>query len=375
MTDTSALPHLFQPLTQRGLTLRNRIVVSPMCQYQADEGHVIDWHFHHHARFALGGVGTGMVEATAVSPEGRITHGCTGLWDESPIAGLSRIAAMYSQHGAVPAIQLAHAGRKASASRPRDGAKPLEAGGNEGPWQAISPSPIPVDENWPVPHEMSTSDISHIVESFRMAALRAHKADFKIVEIHGAHGYLIHEFFSPTVNQRTDQYGGSREARMRFALEIAEAVRGVWPDPLPVWFRASAVDGAGVAIEDTVALALALKQRGIDLIDCSSGGLASSLSLARTFPGAGFQVPYARAVRDGAGIATMAVGFITEPNQAEQILDDGSADLIALGRELMANPNWVYSAAKALGHPDPHSVLPPSYGFFLERRDAAMVGE
>ena len=221
---------------------------------------------------------------------------------------------------------------------------------------------------------MSQDDIARMVESFRSAALRAREAGFQIVEIHGAHGYLIHEFYSPTVNQRTDQYGGSRAARMRFALEIAEAVRGVWPDDLPVWFRASAVDGAGIEIEDTVALAQSLKERGIDLIDCSSGGLATSLALAGSFPGPGFQVPYAKAVRDGAGIATMAVGFITEPEQAEQILGDGSADLIALGRELMANPNWVFSAAKALGHPTPHSVLPPSYGFFLERRDAAMGG-
>ncbi len=192
MTDIAALPLLFQPLNQRGLCLRNRVVVSPMCQYQAEDGHVIDWHFHHHACFALGGVG--MVEATVVLPEG--------------------------------------------------------------PWQTIAPSPLAIDDNWPVPHEMTTDDIARIVESFRAAALRAREAGFKIVEIHGAYGYLIHEFFSPMVNQRTDQYGGPREARARVALEIAEAVRGVWSDDLPVWFRASAVDGAGVEIEDTVALAL-----------------------------------------------------------------------------------------------------------------------
>jgi len=372
MSETAALPHLFQPFTQRGLTLRNRVVVSPMCQYQAEDVHLVDWHFHHHARFALGGVGVGMVEATAVSPEGRITHGCTGLWDDTHIPALARIASIYTEHGAVPAIQLAHAGRKASASRPREGAKPLQSGDKEGPWQTIAPSPVPVDESWPVPQEMTAADIERVIESFRAAAVRAREAGFQVVEVHGAHGYLIHEFFSSVTNQRSDQYGGSREARMRFALEAAEAVRGVWPEDLPVWFRASVVDGAGVEVEDTVALVRELKARGVDLIDCSSGGLASSLSLARTFPGAGFQVPYAEAVRKGADIATMAVGFITAPQQAEQILNDGSADLIALGRELMANPNWAYTAAQALGHPDPHSVLPASYGFYLERRDAAM---
>jgi 2,4-dienoyl-CoA reductase-like NADH-dependent reductase (Old Yellow Enzyme family) len=368
MSKTAELPFLFRPFTQRGLSLRNRVVVSPMCQYQAEGGCVTDWHYQHHARVALGGVAVGMVEATAVSPEGRITHGCTGLWSETQAAGLARIAEMYLGQGAIPAIQLAHAGRKASARRPREGARPIAKGEAEAPWRTISASAVPVDETWPAPSEMSRADIDRVVGAFADAAGRARDAGFKVVEIHGAHGYLIHQFLSPAANRRSDAYGGDRAARMRFALEVAEAVRGAWPDDLPVWYRTSAVDGAGIGIDDTIALARALRASGIDLIDCSSGGLRENASLRRTHPGAGFQVPYARAVRDGARIATMAVGFITEPEQAETILAEGSADLVAIGRELMADPNWVYRAALRLGHPDPHGVLPAAYGFYLERR-------
>ena len=330
---------LFQPFTQRGLTLRNRIVVSPMCQYAARDGHVVDWHHQHHARMALGGVALGMVEATAVSPQGRITHGCTGLWADSHIEGLARIAAMYEEHGAVPAIQLAHAGRKASAMRPRQGARPLTADDAEGPWRAIAPSPVAINDEWPAPHEMTQADIDRVLGDFAAATGRARAAGFKLVEIHGAHGYLIHEFLSPVTNRRGDGFGGSAAARMRFALEVADAVRGAWPDDLPVWFRASVVDGAGIDVEHTIRLARELKLRGVDLIDCSSGGLSDNASLRRNYPGAGFQVPYAEAVREGAGIATMAVGFITQPEQAEAIVKTGQADLVAIGRELMADPN------------------------------------
>jgi 2,4-dienoyl-CoA reductase-like NADH-dependent reductase (Old Yellow Enzyme family) len=227
---------------------------------------------------------------------------------------------------------------------------------------------MPINETWPTPEEMTKSDIDRTIRNFATAAQRALNAGFEIVEIHGAHGYLIHQFFSPAVNQRRDSYGGDRSARMKFALEVAEAVRAIWPKSLPVWYRISAVDGAGVDLDDTIALSKELKNIGVDLIDCSSGGLSSSLSLSHTYPGAGFQVPYASAIRTGAEINTMAVGFITEAAQAEQILAEGSADFIALGRELMADPNWVYHAALELGHHDPHRVLPEAYGFYLERR-------
>ena len=368
MNTTTKLPNVFQPATQRGLNFRNRVVVSPMCQYQAKNGCVADWHYQHHARFALSGVAVGMVEATAVSPEGRITHGCTGLWDDTHTSGLAKIAKMYRAHDAIPAIQLAHAGRKASARRPQEGATPISLRDTEPPWQTISSNATPINETWPTPEEMTKSDIDRTIRNFATAAQRALNAGFEIVEIHGAHGYLIHQFFSPAVNQRRDSYGGDRSARMKFALEVAEAVRAIWPKSLPVWYRISAVDGAGVDLDDTIALSKELKNIGVDLIDCSSGGLSSSLSLSHTYPGAGFQVPYASAIRTGAEINTMAVGFITEAAQAEQILAEGSADFIALGRELMADPNWVYHAALELGHHDPHRVLPEAYGFYLERR-------
>jgi 2,4-dienoyl-CoA reductase-like NADH-dependent reductase (Old Yellow Enzyme family) len=368
-------PKLFSPLTLRGITLRNRVVLSPMCQYQAVEGRVQDWHFEHHARFAAGGLGAAFVEATGVTRDGRITHGCTGIWDDGQIPGLARIATRYRGYGTVPGIQIGHSGRRGSAARLWDGGAPLkETSGPEPAWERVGPSAIPEREGYPAPRELTIAEIEGLVDAFRAAARRALTAGFEILEIHGAHGYLIHSFFSPFSNRRSDAFGGTLERRMRFPLLVAEAVRAVWLEDKPVFYRASCVDNVpgGVVIEDTVELAHALKARGIDLIDCSSSGMSGSLSLSTAKIRPGFQVPYAAAVRKGADIATMAVGAILEPRQAEAILHDEDADLIALGRQLMAEPHWLYRAAQDLGLDNPHAVLSKYYGFYLERRAAVL---
>jgi 2,4-dienoyl-CoA reductase-like NADH-dependent reductase (Old Yellow Enzyme family) len=372
-----ATPHLFRPLALRGVTLKNRIVVSPMCQYKAIDGAVSDWHLAHHARFALGGVGSSFVEATGVTPEGRITPGCTGIWDDSQIEGLARIAALYRTYGGAPGIQLAHAGRKASAARPWDGAGPLSVQQPAIAWQAVAPSPIPYQNGWPAPRELSESEIDAVVEAFAAATRRSVKAGFDLIEIHGAHGYLIHSFLSPLSNRRTDAYGGDLANRMRLALRVAEAVRGAMPSNLPLFYRVSSIDGAegGLTIEDTTALARELKARGVDVMDCSSGGVAGSPVLASAGAKPGYQVPYAAAMRKGAGIATMAVGLIVDPRQAEAIVAGGHADLVALARELMADPAFVHRCARILGLANPHAVLPLAYDFYLQRRKMAPLEE
>lgn len=364
-------PHLFRPLRLRGLEVRNRVVLSPMCQYKAVEGRIVDWHLHHHARFAMGGLGIAFVEATAVTRDGRIGHGCTGLWEDGQIEGMRRICDVYHAYGVAPAIQLGHAGRKASTRRPWDGADPIQPGDAEPPWETVAPSALPGRPGWHVPRALEASEIPGIVAAFGQAARRAREAGFRIAEIHGAHGYLIHSFFSPLSNRRDDAWGGDLHRRMRFALEVADAMRAEWPADLPLFYRASAVDGGGegIAIEDTIELAKALKARGVDVIDCSSGGIAGTTTLGRQHPGYGFQVPLARAVRRGADMPTMAVGFITTPELAERTVAEGSADLVAIARELMSDPNWTYRAALALGAERPHWVLPDPYAWYLERRD------
>jgi 2,4-dienoyl-CoA reductase-like NADH-dependent reductase (Old Yellow Enzyme family) len=367
-------PLLFTPLRIRNCELRNRIVVSPMCQYQAVDGHMQDWHFIHHGRLVLGGPAAVFVEATGVTRHGRITHGCTGIYDDSHIAGLRRIADLHHKYGALSGIQLAHAGRRASATRPWDGARALTAADGEEPWGTVGPSPLPEKDGNPVPHPLTEAEIDEIVQSFVAAAWRALAAGFDIVEVHGAHGYLLHSFFSPIANQRTDQFGGSLENRMRLPLMVTAAIRRVWPEDKPLFYRVSAIDGVegGVTIEDTVALARQLKSIGVDVVDCSSGGIAGSVTLSGRRLKPGFQVPYAAAVRRGADIATMAVGAILDGPQAEQILAAGDADLIALGRELLADPNWPFHAAEALKIENPYAVLPKYYGFYLERRAAVL---
>ncbi|MGE0241622.1 MAG: NADH:flavin oxidoreductase/NADH oxidase [Parvibaculaceae bacterium] len=363
-------PRLFTPFAIRRTVLRNRIVVSPMCQYMARDGYMQDWHLGHHSRFALGGFGCVFVEATAVLRDGRITPGCTGIWEDGQIVRLKQVSDLLRAHGAVPAIQIGHAGRRASMARPWDGAQPLPADGVEKPWITVGPSAVPEKEGYPVPRELTAAEITEVIGAFVAAARRALAAGFEILEIHGAHGYLLHSFVSPVSNRRGDAYGGSLAKRMRLPLAVAEAVRQAWPDDRPLFYRLSAVDGVegGLAIEDSIALANALKALGVDVIDCSSGGIAGSVTLSGRKLKRGFQVPYAEAIRHAAAMPTMAVGAIIDAPQAEAILAGGQADLIAIGRAALADPNWPYHAALTLGLADPYAVLPKQYGFYLERR-------
>lgn len=377
-TPASPPPQLFTPLTLRGVTLRNRVAISPMCQYSAVDGIANDWHFAHLARFALGGAGLVCVEASAVARDGRITHGDLGLWADEQVAPLRRIADFLKAHGAVPAIQLAHAGRKASMQRPWHGNGPMSAAdrarGDE-PWIPVAPSPVPIDEGWLVPAALSREDLAGLRQAWRLAARRALDAGFEIVEIHAAHGYLLNQFLSPLVNRREDAYGGDRAGRMRFPLEIAETVRAAWPADRPVFVRISAVDGAegGWTVEDTLALAGELKARGIDVIDCSSGGIAGSATGTRIPRSPGFQVPFAERVRREVGIAAMAVGLILEPVQAEEILRRGQADIVAIGREALSDPNWPLHAERTLaGAGSGFGSWPVQAGWWLERREQAL---
>ena len=345
---------LFEPLTLRGLTVPNRVWMAPMCQYSAeaagpDTGAPNDWHFQHLASRALGGAGLVLTEATAVSPEGRISAMDLGLWNDRQQQAFTRITGFLRSAGAVPGIQLAHAGRKASTSSPwTDGGRavPVDRGG----WPTLAPSALAFGAN-PVPDELSTDGIAAVVEQFAAAARRALAAGFQVAEIHGAHGYLVHEFLSPYSNSRTDAYGGPLENRMRFALEVVDAVRAVWPDDLPVFFRTSATDwlpdgAAGWTGEDTVRLAERLRDHGVDLLDVSTGGNVPDATVPAT---PGYQVPYAAAVREQTALPTAAVGLITDPHQAEAVLADGHADAVLLGRQLLRDPYWPRHAARTLG--------------------------
>ena len=345
-------PCLFQPLTVRSVTLRNRIGVSPMCQYSAEDGVANDWHYVHLGSRAVGGAGIVIVEATGVAPEGRITPGCLGLWSDKHIEPLARIATFVKQHGAVAGIQIAHAGRKASADLPwRGGAHLSEA---QGGWPTIAPSAIPFGGDLSkVPRATTEADIVRVQNDFVAAAKRALSAGFEWLELHAAHGYLFSEFLSPLANHRADKYGGSFENRIRFLLDTARAVRKVWPDKLPLAVRISAIDWkeGGWDIEQSIALAKLLKAEGVDLMDCSSGGVVPD---AKITVKPGYQVPFAEKIRQGANIATAAVGFITDPKQADDIVRNGQADVVLLARQMLVDPYWPAHAAKALGH-----KLPP----------------
>jgi 2,4-dienoyl-CoA reductase-like NADH-dependent reductase (Old Yellow Enzyme family) len=346
---------LFSPLTIRGITISNRIAVSPMCQYSAHDGFANDWHLVHLGSRAVGGAGSVMVEATAVEDRGRITPGDLGIWKDEQIEPLARIARFCKQHGSVPGIQLAHAGRKASTEAPWLGGHPLAP--DAGSWETVAPSSVPFD-GYPAPRQLTVPEIQGVVEAFASAARRALTAGFDFVEIHGAHGYLLHEFLSPLSNRRTDRYGGSLENRMRLTLEVTDAIRRLWPERLPLFLRISASDWSenGWTPENSVELARAVQPRGVDLIDCSSGGNVPS---ARIPIGPGYQVSFAQMVRRETGILTGAVGMITEPQQAEAILQCGAADLIIVARELLREPYWPIKAAEALGVPP---QVPVQYG-------------
>ncbi len=365
---------LFTVCALRSVNLPNRIAISPMCQYSAHDGYLDAWHKIHLGRLVMGGAGLVFTEATAVQKSGRITHGCPGLWEDGQIAAHAEITSFARTHGVVSAIQLAHAGRKGGMQRPWYGNSFLtgeDHARGDHPWTPLGPSSVPVDDGWPVPHEMTIQDIQDLKDDFVAAAQRAVRAGYDVAEIHGAHGYLIHSFLSPLSNRRKDAYGGTLKNRMRLALELTEAVRSVWPDNSPLFFRVSAVDGPsdGWQLEDTVYLAKALKALGVDVIDCSSGGISGSATAGnsgRRQPG--FQVPFAAEIRGAVDIITMAVGLITHAKQAEAILQGNQADLIAIGREALANPNWPWHARQALNSKCQYHQWPQQSGWWLERR-------
>lgn len=360
MNDTSPeLPLLFTPIRLRSVLARNRIVSSPMCQYASDDGAPEEWQLVNFGRFAMGGCGIVFGEETAIEARGRKTHHCAGIYHDSHVPAYRRINDFIRAQGAVPAIQLGHCGRRASQHGPlKDRAKLTAA---EQPWQGISPSPLPPTADGAVPREMDLNDIRVTLAAWREAAQRSLDAGYDICEIHGAHGYLIHQFLSPLSNLRTDAYGGDLQGRMRYALEVVEAVRGVWPQDRPLFFRTSAVEGPGGVwgIDETLALVRELKQRGVDMVDCSSGGIAlggeGGLAAVPRVPG--FQAGYAREIRRETGMPTMAVGMISEASHAEAMLREGHADLIALARGLMDDPNWPLHAARKLGCADPLSLV------------------
>jgi 2,4-dienoyl-CoA reductase-like NADH-dependent reductase (Old Yellow Enzyme family) len=373
-------PLLFTPISLRGVTLKNHVVISPMCQYSAKDGLANDWHFAHLAKFAIGGAGLVFTEAAAVEANGRITHGDLGIWSDAHIAPLKRIADFIKSQNSVPAMQLAHAGRKASMQRPWDGNGPIneaDRARGEDVWPVVAPSPIPMDSGWLTPHQLTVHEIRRVQESWRKAALRALAAGFDVLEMHSAHGYLGHEFLSPLSNKRSDQYGGDFEGRTRFSLELAEILRAAWPQDKPLFVRVSSVDGVegGWTLDDTVALAKELKARGVDVLDCSSGGLMGSATAARVKRSPGFQVPFAERVRKEAGMTTMAVGLILDPHQAEQVLQSGQADLIAVGRQALYDPNWALHAEVALGVEGEYESWPVQYGWWLGKRQHILAPE
>jgi 2,4-dienoyl-CoA reductase-like NADH-dependent reductase (Old Yellow Enzyme family) len=353
---------LLSPLAIRGITFRNRIAMSPMCQYSADEGMPNDWHFVHLGSRAAGGVALVCVEATAVTPDGRITPGDTGIWSDDHIDTYARIARFVKSQGAVAGIQLAHAGRKASCEVPWRGGRQLAL--DEGGWKTLAPSAIPFNEEDRPPAALDQQGINQIVDAFEAAARRALAAGYQVIEIHAAHGYLLHEFLSPLANKRTDDYGGSLDNRLRLVLRVAERLRGLMPDELPLFVRLSATDWVvgGWDIDQSVELARRLKALGVDLIDTSSGG---AVPQARIPVGAGYQVPLARQIRAEAKISTGAVGLITEANQANEIITGGDADLVFLARELLREPYWALKAAQQLGA---EPTWPTQYGYAVKRR-------
>jgi len=382
MTDSVKL---FEPLTLRGCTLPNRIVVSPLCQYSAVDGFAQPWHFAHLSTFARGKAGLVFTEATAVEERGRITPRCLGIWNDAQAEALRPIVEFIESMGCVPGMQLAHAGRKASTRAPfvEKGGSPLndeDAARGDMPWQAVAPSALPVAAGWPVPRALGSADLAAIEAAFVAAARRACAIGFRVIELHMAHGYLLHSFLSPLANQRDDEYGGDIEGRMRFPLEVARAVRAALPQDLPLFARISAIDGreGGWTLEDSALLCARMLDCGVDVVDCSSGGIGGAPRFRSDDSGKpltadsarapGFQVPFAHAMREQTGIKSMAVGVIIDPHQAEQILQSGGADLVALGRELMYDPFWPLHAAEALGVDPDYRMWPAQYAWAVDRR-------
>lgn len=339
-------PQLFTPLKLRAIEFRNRVFVSPMCQYSSENGIATDWHLVHLGSRAVGGAGLVIAEATAVTREGRISPMDLGIWSDAHGEALSRIARFIKAQGAAAGIQLAHAGRKASTAPPWNGGAVIKA--QQGGWMPVGPSPNAFGPDAPVPHELTREEIGQLVERFVEAASRAHRAGFDVLELHAAHGYLLHEFLSPLTNKRTDEFGGSFENRIRFPMAVVGRVRAAWPPALPLFMRISATDwvAGGWSLPDSVELARRLKAAGVDLVDCSSAGAVPG---AKVPVGPGYQVPFAAAIRKEAGIATGAVGMVTMAEQAEQIVATGQADAVLLAREMLRNPYWPLMAAQTLG--------------------------
>ena len=370
---TSPEPLLFQPLQLRGLELKNRVVISPMCQHAAEAGHATPWHLVHLGKFALGGAGLILTESTAVDPRGRIGTADLGLWSDSHIAPLRQVVDFVHANGAAIGVQLAHAGRKS-------GSQPLWEGGaaltperlvaDAEPWERLGPSALAAGPGWSAPMPLDEQGIAQVVQCFVDAAVRADQAGFDVVELHFGHGYLVASFLSPNANHRNDRWGGDRAGRMRLALEIARRVRQAWPAHKPLFCRLSAVDGSegGWGLADSVVLARELAGCGVDVIDCSSGGLTEETRALPVPRGLGFQVPFSERIRREAGVKTQAVGMIVDAEQAEAVLAQGQADLIALGREALFDPYWAHHAAQALGADPGYGRWPVRHGVWLAKR-------
>jgi 2,4-dienoyl-CoA reductase-like NADH-dependent reductase (Old Yellow Enzyme family) len=350
------MSHLFEPIKIGEVTFRNRVGVSPMCQYCYQDGFSNEWQAVHLGARAMGGVGFVISEATAIVPEGRISYHDLGIWSDDHIEALSKVTTFIKSQGAVAGIQLAHAGRKACTFRPWDGGVPIPKGHPEW-WQVVGASPVAFNENYQTPLELSIKEIHEIEDEFVKAALRSLEAGFNLLEIHAAHGYLLHSFYSPTSNHRTDEYGGSFENRIRFLVETVTRIRSVWPERLPLFVRISGTEWteAGWNVHDSIQLAQILKNEGVDVIDCSSGGNIPGVKIPLV---PGYQVPLSDEIRKNSGIKTATVGLITDPEHANEIIQKGAADFVLLGRELLRNPFWSIDAARKLGHPSP---IPPQY--------------
>jgi 2,4-dienoyl-CoA reductase-like NADH-dependent reductase (Old Yellow Enzyme family) len=368
-------PLLFSPIKLREIVLKNRIVVAPMHQYAAVDGYATDWHLMNAGRYAAGGFGLVMMESTKVDRRGCGTVGDLGLWKDDFVPGVRRCAELIRANGGVPAIQLGHSGRKARRFRPWEGGEPLERTPeirDWDEWELVAPSALVSSNSEPVPRALSTSEVRDLAEMWGEAARRANEAGFEALEIHGAHGYLIHQFLSPQANRRDDQYGGSDLNRMRFCIEVVEAVRARWPDHKPLFLRLSVEDDAGWGPNESVALARLVKPKGVDVVDCSSGGMRGAPVVSAGPVTYGYQVPYARKLRAEAGVMSMAVGLIVHADQAEAILQAGDADLIALAREALYNPNWAMDAAQKLGVDREFESVPSAQAYWLSKRASSV---
>jgi 2,4-dienoyl-CoA reductase-like NADH-dependent reductase (Old Yellow Enzyme family) len=369
-----AAPLLFSPIQLREVTLKNRVVIAPMHQYAAIEGFATDWHLMNAGRYAAGGAGLVIMESTKVERRGCGTIGDLGIWRDEHIPGLKRCVDLIRRNGAVPGLQLGHSGRKARRFRPWEGGAPLEPTPEVKDWDAwelVAPSAIASPQSDPMPRALTHDEIGKLVEDWGEAARRADEAGFDVLEIHGAHGYLVHQFLSPGSNSRNDEYGGSQENRFRFCREIVEAVRRRWPAAKPLFLRLSVEDDVGWTVDESVALAKVVRPLGVDVIDCSSGGMTAK-PIVGVPVDYGYQVPYAERIRREADIKTMAVGLIVHADQAETILQDGRADLIALAREALYNPNWAMDAAQKLGLDTRFELVPSAQAYWLSKRASSV---